>query len=242
MESTQPSCGELVEENAILGAIIDDIQKRVPSTTVRQTEEALLEMHTECVRTKDALAAEQRELQRARILLVDARRAAVLLQQRARMHELHAKATVQALIAEVHGTESEYAMHAAYAHSLVEQVGRLKEAASEAVRGMQEAQTECGWLHQQMQQLLKEVRPPQAPPRAPPKHASRFESRAACPQPTRELDANPPQSDAHLSSRLPARAKGSSAAGSCGTSLRDSLSRPAPSAPGVALDGMQRQV
>ena len=138
MQSLQQA-QELEAENELLGAIIVDLQnKRVPSSSARQTEDALLEMHDECQSAKDALVNEQRELHRTRGLLIDARRAGVLLQQRERMQARNAQATAQALVAELFGVEQESCARKVHMHTLTKQVEKLKEAAAEAVHGMQD--------------------------------------------------------------------------------------------------------
>ncbi|KAL1510164.1 hypothetical protein AB1Y20_006495 [Prymnesium parvum] len=159
----------LLSENQLLGCVVDELRDAVArrEAAARQAEDALLELHHEGERTKEALLRERAELARARALLGEAVRAAHEQQQRAREAGAEGAAVELLLLREVAavdelllrqgaGAEAQHAPPTP-AQALSAQVGRLRSAAAEAVRGMNEAQAECAWLHQQMQQLLREA-------------------------------------------------------------------------------------
>ena len=146
----------LLEENALLGSIIDDLRKQGGGQQdleqkLRATEDALLDMHAECKATRSELRAEQDALRKARAALDEGRRGMAMLQGRLRVEAAAHRVTQCVLIAEVARLERQWvgALDRGYA-------SRLREAAETAVRGMHDAQAECRFLHEQLQSLLRD--------------------------------------------------------------------------------------
>ena len=146
----------LLEENALLGSIIDDLRKQGGGQQdleqkLRATEDALLDMHAECKATRSELRAEQDALRKARAALDEGRRGMAMLQGRLRVEAAAHRVTQCALIAEVARLERQWvgALDRGYA-------SRLREAAETAVRGMHDAQAECRFLHEQLQSMLRD--------------------------------------------------------------------------------------
>ncbi|KOO25224.1 hypothetical protein Ctob_010996, partial [Chrysochromulina tobinii] len=140
----------LLEENALLGSIIDDLRKQGGGQQdleqkLRATEDALLDMHAECKATRSELRAEQDALRKARAALDEGRRGMAMLQGRLRVEAAAHRVTQCVLIAEVARLERQWvgALDRGYA-------SRLREAAETAVRGMHDAQAECRFLHEQL--------------------------------------------------------------------------------------------
>ena len=107
---TAPQPDDLRAENLLLGAIVDDLRSRCvsqeaavaaaaasppkPPQALRETEDALLDMHQECKLARQALRRQTEVLQRTQAQLTDARRAA------ARQHEAAAAKLAQCGAAE----------------------------------------------------------------------------------------------------------------------------------------------
>ena len=153
----------LLDENRLLGTIIDDLKQQrqpgapvvPPATTadlLRATEDALLDAHAENKVLRNALESEREAVRRMRGMLegADHRLRACAFQQRQHL------ATEQVLVSEVALIEREQWLgdtDRAY-------VMRLRQAADDAVHGMEDAQAECRWLHGQLQKVLREARGP----------------------------------------------------------------------------------
>ena len=127
-------------ENALLGRLIDELQKQQPKESdsamtkkMRETEDALLDMHQECQLMRTAL----REKDAA---LVATQRDRAQLQQAVRMQA----ATEAVLVAEIAGAEAAFDDEKRRSHA-------FSQGGEEAIRGMRIAEKECRWLHEQMQ-------------------------------------------------------------------------------------------
>ena len=145
----------LQAENELLAAIIEDLHKPRgkdhDSSLLRQTEDALLDMHAENKATRNALAAESEQLHVTCAALDESKRSTFELQQRLRQQSLQHVATERALILELDHIERQWACSTEASY-----IAQLREAADTAVRGMHEAQAECKWLHGQLQAVLGE--------------------------------------------------------------------------------------
>ena len=162
---TAPQPEDLRAENLLLGAIVDDLRSRCvsqeaaaaaaataspakPPQALRETEDALLDMHQECKLARQALRRQTEVLQRTQAQLTDARRAA------ARQHEASATKLAQnsaaehALVLEIAALERELAGGPSSLERA--RAAELERTARDAVQGMQAAQRECRWLHEQL--------------------------------------------------------------------------------------------
>ena len=149
-----PPAAALVEENRLLGDIVEDLRRGAASVAVgagspqlRATEEALLDMHHECQSVRHALRKQADALQRALQQLAAERRAHAA--ERAGWRQLRVgEHVLRGELAALERREGDGALH------LQSEVTRLREAAGEAVTGMREAQEECRWLHEQLRACL----------------------------------------------------------------------------------------
>ena len=131
-------------------ALVDDPQvpqQRSPplQACLRQTEDALLDMHEECKVAKAALQIERDALRQTH-------QSSLVLQQHVRNQTRERAACERVLLLEVATLEREWEREMREGHS-----ARLHAAAGEAVRGMHEAQAECRWLHDQLQAVLRDA-------------------------------------------------------------------------------------
>ncbi|KAL3902656.1 MAG: hypothetical protein SGPRY_011979 [Prymnesium sp.] len=153
------SSERLLEENRLLGAIIEELRAQL-----RQTEDALLQTHAEAERwreEKEQRAREAREWQKEwqREKEKEAERGA---DERERFGESRISFTTRpgrgeavverVLLGELSSLEGE-------GGSLRSQADRWRVAAVEAGEAMREAQAECGLLHSQLQRLIAEDAP-----------------------------------------------------------------------------------
>ena len=151
----------LAAENAVLGSIVEDLQLQITQqregageiaelqSTLRQTEDALLDMHDECktVRASHAQAAEA--LKVAQRSLGEERKARIVVQQQLRHAGSVQAVTERTMAEEVALLEREWLRETDSGFAT-----QLREAAEDAVKGMHEAQAECRWLYEQLQTLL----------------------------------------------------------------------------------------
>ena len=154
-----PSASTLLEqENALLGSIIEDLRRggaRDSGGALEQrlaaTEDALLDMHSECKAIRGELRAEKESLRKAHAHLEECRRAALSFHEQLRAEVANHRATRRVLVAELALLERQWlgATDRTY-------VARLRAAADDAVRGMHDAQAECRWLHGQLQAVLRD--------------------------------------------------------------------------------------
>ena len=152
-----PTVKSLAAENALLGQIVEDLQRQLthaPPTgragdaaaheKLQQTEDALIEMNEDC----QAMAAQKEEAVRAKeVAVLETRRDRVKMQQALHAHIVRKSAVEKVLLAEV--AQSEEALE-----EMSREASSLREGGEEAMRGMEEAQSECNWLHDQLQTLL----------------------------------------------------------------------------------------
>lgn len=145
----------LADENTLLGAIIDDMQRKLSDhqqlesevnelrAQLKQTEDALLDMHAEDKQLRERASHLDAALQPERKLRL-------ALQHRVKCQAAEADATERVLADELATLERQWLAETdeGYASS-------LKIAAEEAIAGMHEAQAECKWLHEQLQAALK---------------------------------------------------------------------------------------
>ena len=151
----------LQAENLLLGAIVEDLRARctkdggpsqpllppsapaLPPAPLRQTEDALLDMHQECKVARQALRRQTDVLQRTQALLSDARRANSQHKQALTSEASCSGAAERSLLLEIAALERETAGGAA-GRRLRARAAELEGTAREAVQGMQAAQRECG--------------------------------------------------------------------------------------------------
>ena len=151
MASSQTS---LAAENALLGSIVDDLQRKLEASDVelnslraqlKSTEDALLDVHEEGKQMQSRVG----ELEAA---LLSERKLRAALQQRLQRLIAGSDATEQVLSAELFEMEQLWCTEVESG-----QGSQLRRAAQEAIEGMREAQAECNWLHEQLQLTLKET-------------------------------------------------------------------------------------
>ena len=153
MDGVRAPAAALVEENRLLGDIVEDLRRGAASVAVgagspqlRATEEALLDMHHECQSVRHALRKQADALQRALLQRAAERRAHAA--ERAGWRQRVGEHGLRGELAALERREGDGALH------LQSEVTRLREAAGEAVTGMREAQEECRWLHEQLRACL----------------------------------------------------------------------------------------
>ena len=156
----------LQAENLLLGAVIEDLRARCakddgpsqlpPAPTpppapaqaapLRQTEDALLDMHQECKVARQALRRQTDVLQRTQALLSDAKRANVQQKQALAAEASGSGAAERSLVLEIAALEREAAGGAAARRlrTAAARAAELEATAHEAIEGMQAAQRECG--------------------------------------------------------------------------------------------------
>jgi hypothetical protein len=156
------SAAALAAENTMLGAIIDDLQRARPEADcaavghiqqqLRQTEDALLDMHEESRQMRASFHEQSEALQAVRRSLGEERRATLLLQQRVHRLSSERAAAERVLTEELAQLERLWLAETNEGYAT-----RLREAADDAVRCMHEAQSECRWLYSQLQAVLMEA-------------------------------------------------------------------------------------
>ena len=143
-------------ENALLGALVDDLQRQLAERPaakdmhalhekLQQTEDALLDTHEECRQLRH-------RLNECDAALEPERRLRMALEQRVGQLTAAAEVSQRVLVGEVSHLEQMYAAEANHGYA-----AQLRNAAGTAVRGMHEAQAECTWLHEQLQTVLQEA-------------------------------------------------------------------------------------
>jgi hypothetical protein len=144
----------LAAENGLLGSIVEDLQRKLEASDaevgglraqLKQTEDALLDVHEEGKQMKSRVG----ELEAA---LRSERKLRATLQQRVQRQAADSDATVQVLFAELCEVEQLWCAEVESGKGT-----QLRRAAEEAIEGMREAQAECTWLHEQLQLTLKET-------------------------------------------------------------------------------------
>jgi len=161
---TAPQPDDLRAENLLLGAIVDDLRSRCvsqeaavaaaaasppkPPQALRETEDALLDMHQECKLARQALRRQTEVLQRTQAQLTDARRAAARQHEAAAAKLAQCGAAEHALMLEIAALEREVTGGPSSLERA--RTAELERTARDAVQGMQAAQRECRWLHEQL--------------------------------------------------------------------------------------------
>ena len=153
LSATQPM-SDVYADNALLNRMVEDLQSQLASVQqggagddtliqkLRQTEDALLEQHTEYNKAKAVLQHQHQAL-------LSVQRDRQILQQTLQARKAHDVATEQILAAEITNVEASL-------HAEVQQSDGLRTSSDEALRGMHAAQRECNWLHEQLQTVLQD--------------------------------------------------------------------------------------
>lgn len=148
----------LASENALLGALVDDLTRKLAEKKLAESPAEVEQLREQLRETEDVLLAKHEECQQAHAALRE--RDEALLPER-QLH-MSLKTHLEQFCATADVTE--HVLRDEVAH--LEQLyiaeyddgynARLRRANEDALQGMREAQAECKWLHEQLQSLLRE--------------------------------------------------------------------------------------
>lgn len=121
---------------------------------LRQTEDALLDLHQECKLSRQALRRQAEQLRLAQEAISAEREHAAVLQQDLLGTKARSEAIEAVFALELRAVERELPSAGGEAN-LRRQLKTLRNVAAEAVSGMEEARAECEWLHTQLRSALQ---------------------------------------------------------------------------------------
>lgn len=134
-------------------ATVPRARARAP-VALRQTEDALLDMHQECKLSRQAMRRQAEQLRSAHEAIGAERERATSIQQDLLSVKAQSEAIETVFALELRALEREIPTSVGEAN-LRRQLQRLRSVASEAVAGMEEARAECEWLHEQLRRAVQ---------------------------------------------------------------------------------------
>jgi len=136
------------------GSMPPSSRTSVVPATLRQTEDALLDMHQECRLSRQTLRRQAEQMRETEVAAEADRRQADALRKDLACSMARTEATETLFAVELRKIERELPVRDVEA-SLRWQVARLRDVSADAVAGMEEARAECEWLDEQLRRAIQ---------------------------------------------------------------------------------------